>query len=63
MDRQEELASERHSELVSVAESARVSVCLLKELLSDFDKRVQEVKHVQDTFNPGSGTVCQKFNT
>jgi len=57
MSRQEGLASERRTELVSVAESARVSVCLLKELLPDLNKRLHELKKVQESLNPGSGTV------
>jgi len=53
-DRLEELVIERHAEIASLAESARVSVCLLKTLLSDFDRRVLELKNVQETLNPNA---------
>jgi len=62
MDREAERVSERQAELVSLAESAKVSVCLLKALLSDFDKRVQELKDVQESLNPGLGSL-QSINT
>jgi len=47
---------ERHAELVSLAESAKVTVSVLKAMMSDFDARVQEtLRRMQDTLNPGLG--------